>query len=557
MTRLLVLAALLFAPALCATVAELRITEVRPLTDTVEVTHTGASGFTQTSDAFFRFGTSSQAITTGTAWTAGEVKQFTVTGLPDTLSDLWLFLDNQFTQSASIIHGLKYGGSTAAGNEAVAVAAFIWPSALHFCPAPSTGQSLSYDGAGFTPQDWFIDETPSFGAFPDNAFGSPVGTTFTWPSGAQTFQTMGLGDGASTLVGWTVVDSSAANVFTIRGAADTYSGTGIGSAGSTRWLRLNDADAGNVQNRFYSPTVTAPAAPASYSWTWFVNIEEPIAAGATVFPRMVIQHVDGGFSNAWGVEFTNTAINLVVIAPSGAATASTTPVEAALFSQWVKLTLTVNFTGNTVALSVNNQTPISAAIAPSGTLDRTQFRWCYRGEGTGNACKLLVDDISFTGSAGVAPTINVTSNGIPVSAAQIITVQPNTALAALNLAITVNDPNANSTSLNGSVSNVTTQGILSSQFSSTSAGVPYLLTPTSGVFSVNDVVHSIVLSANDGQGNITTFAFSVAVQKPGGGGGGGNDNGGCTTASGTSLMWAAAGLVVGLFLLRPRQSAKR
>jgi hypothetical protein len=66
-----------------------------------------------------------------------------------------------------------------------------------------------------------------------------------------------------------------------------------------------------------------------------------------------------------------------------------------------------------------------------------------------------------------------------------------------------------------------------------------------------------VLSANDGQGNITTFAFSVAVQKPGGGGGGGNDNGGCTTASGTSLMWAAAGLVVGLFLLRPRQSAKR
>lgn len=552
MTRLMILAALLFAPALCATVSELRITEVRPLTDSVEVTHFGAAGFTQTADAFFRFGTSSQAIATGTAWTAGEVRQFTVTGLPDTLSDLWLYLDNQFTQSASIIHGLKYGGSTAAGNEAVAVAAFIWPSALHFCPAPAVGQTLAFDGAGFTPQDWFIDATPSLGAFPDNAFGSPVSTTFTWPSGAQNFETMGLGDGASSLVGWTVVDSSAPNVFTIRGAADTYSATGIGSAGSTRWLRFNDADAGNVQNRFYTPTVTAPAAPANYTWTWYVNFEEAIAPGATVFPRMVIQHVDGGFSNAWGVEFTNTAINLVVISPSGAATPSTTPVDAAMFKQWVKLALTVNFTANTVALSVNNQVPVSATIAPSASLDKTQFRWCFRGEGTGNACKVLVDDISFTGSAGVAPTISVTSNGVPVNAAQIITVQHNVALSSLNIAITVNDPNSNNTSLSASISNVTTQGLLASEFSSASAAVPYLLTPTSGTFNVRDVVHSIVLTANDGQGNITTFGFSIAVPKASGGGGG-KDEGGCTTGDTTRGWWLVAVLPLAAFVLRRRR----
>src|SRR5688572_28049905 len=100
--RTLLLIALL-APALGATVAELRITEVQPLTDTVEVTHTGGTGFTQGADAFFRFGASSQVIANGTAWTAGEVKQFTVTGLPDAVSDLWLYSDNQFTMSTSII----------------------------------------------------------------------------------------------------------------------------------------------------------------------------------------------------------------------------------------------------------------------------------------------------------------------------------------------------------------------------------------------------------------------------------------------------------------------
>jgi hypothetical protein len=535
MTRLILFVALLLAPALCATVSELRITEVRPLTDTVEVTHIGAAGFTQAADAFFRFGSSSQAIALGTAWTAGEVKQFTVTGLPDTISDLWIYLDNQFTLSSSIIHGVKYGGSALSGNETVAVAAAIWPSAASFSPAPGAGQTLSYDGVGFTPQDWFVDSTPSLGAFPDNATGAAVATTFGWPSGSQTFETVSAGDTLTSLTNWVFVDTSAVpNTYTVRAAADTYSGTGIRPTTTARWLRVNDADAANVQNRFYSPTVTAPSDPSTYSWTWYVNIEQPLVSGLAQYPRMVIQHFDGAMTNAWGVEFTNAFISLVVESPTGAATASATAVDAALFNQWVKLTLAVNFGTNVVSLSVNNQVPVSSPIAPSVTMDKKQFRWCYRGEGTDNACKVLVDDISYTGSTGAAPTIAVTSNGVPVAAAQIITVPRNTSLTTLNISITVNDPNGNNTSLNCAILNQTTQGLISGEFSSASIAVPYALTPTTGVFNVAGVTNSFTLTANDGQGNQTLFSFSVAV--PSAGGGGSKDEGGCTTDA--SEGWA-------------------
>lgn len=549
MTRLILFAALLLAPALCATVAEFRITEVRPLTDTVEVTHTGAAGFTQTADAFFRFGSSSQAITNGTTWTANEVKQFTVTGLPDTISDLWIYLDNQFTLPSSIVHGVKYGGSAASGNETVAVAAAIWPSAASFCPAPGAGQTLSFDGVGFSPQDWFVDSTPSLGAFPDNATGAAVATNFAWPGGSQTFETVSAGDTLTSLTNWVFVDGSAVpSTYTVRAAADTYSGTGIRPASTARWLRVNDADATNVQNRFYSPTVTAPVDPSSYSWTWYVNIEQPLTSGAVQYPRMVIQHLDGSMQNAWGVEFTDAFINLVVVSPTGAATSSATAVDAALFNQWVKLTLAVNFGTNTVSLSVNNQVPVSSPIAPALTMDKKQFRWCYRGEGTGNACKVLVDDISYVGATGAAPTIAVTSNGVPVSAAQIITVPLNTSLTTLNISITVNDPNGNNTSIGCAITNQTTQGLLTSEFSSTSFAVPYALTPTTGAFNVAGVTNSITLTADDGQGNQTVFSFSVAVPAPGGGGGN-SDDGGCTTDAGTSFLWLALALVFGVSML--------
>ncbi len=544
MTRFILFAALVLAPALCATVSELRITEVRfpsPGSPTVEVTHIGAGGFTQAADAYFRFGTSSQAILSGTAWTAGEVKQFTVTGLSSTLSDLWLYIDNQFTLSTSIIHGVKYGGSTASGNETVAVAGGIWPGTLVFCPAPGVGQSLAYDGVGFATQDWFVDSTPSLGAFPDNASGPAVATNFAWPGGSQTFETVSVGDTLNSLTGWTFVDTSAVpNTYTVRTVADS-GGSGLPSTGSTRWLRVNDPDGANVQNLIHSPTVIAPANPNNYSWTWFVYFEQPIAAGAAQFPRMMIQHLDGAMSDAWGVEFTNTAINLVITAPTGAATPSTTTADGAYFNQWIKLQLSLNFLANTVALSVNNQVPVSQTIAPSGSMNRAQFRWSFRGDGTGNVSRVLVDDIAFSGSTGSPPTISVSSNGVPVAASQIITVPLDTTLSSLNLAITVNDPNGNSTSLDCAISGLTTQGLLAGQFSSTAFAVPYALTPTTGTFNVAGVTNSITLTADDGQGNQRQFSFSIAVPSPAGKSSS-KDEGGCTTDSGEG--WALVLLVL-------------
>lgn len=542
MTRLFLFAALVLAPALCATVAELRITEVRPLTDTVEVTHVGAAGFTQTSNAFFRFGTSSQAIPNGTTWTAGEVKQFTVVGLPDALSDIWIYIDNQFTLSSSIVHGVKYGGSAASGNETVAVAAGIWPGAAAFCPAPGVGQTLSYDGVGFATQDWFIDSTPSLGTFPDNATGAAVATNFAWPGGVQTFETLSLGDTLASLTGWTLVDTSAVpNTYTVRSVADSKGG-GLQSSGSTRWLRVNDPDGANVQNLVHTPTVVAPANPNNYSWTWYVYFEQPIAPGASQFPRMMIQHLDGAMTDAWGVEFTDAAINLLITAPTGAATASSTQVDGSYFNQWIKLQLSVNFTANTVALSVNNQIPVSRTISPSGTMNRMQFRWSFHGEGTGNVSRVLVDDLGYSGSTGSPPTISVTSNGVPVSGAQIITVPLDTTLSSLNIAITVNDPNGNATSLDCAISSLTTQGLLLGEFTNASQAVPYAVTPTSGTFNVAGVTNSITLTADDGQGNTRQFSFSIAVPSPKGKSGKQEDSG-CTTAETESLA--------GLLLLVP------
>jgi hypothetical protein len=371
-----------------------------------------------------------------------------------------------------------------------------------------------------------------------------VSSTFNWPSGSEDFEGVAVGDPLSGLSNWVFVDGgSTAGVYTVRCAADVYNGGGISPGTSLRWLRINDANSVD-QNRFYSPTVTAPSDPSSYTFTWYVNVEAPILSAAN-FPRMVIQHNDGGMQNAWGIEFSNTAINLVVIAPTGASTNSTTPLDIALFNQWVKLDLIVNFTNNTVAASVNNQVPISAAISPSVTMDKKEFRFCYRGEGAGNVCRVLLDDLSFSGSTGGPPTISVTRNSVPLTTAQIISVQTGTTLAALNLAIAVNDPQSNNTSLSASISDLTTQGILVSEFNSASAAVPYTLTPTTGVFNVAGATHVITLIANDGQGNQTTFGFTIAVGSGGGGGGGNSDDGGCASGEPRG-PWLLAGVAAAL-----------
>lgn len=229
-----------------------------------------------------------------------------------------------------------------------------------------------------------------------------------YPSGTQNFETMNVGDNVTSLFDWIFVNtSSPLSLFTVV-AADDLLGTPTTRGSSTRWLRVTDRDAADVQNRFYSIPVSSPAIE-NYRWTFFVNLEATPPGGSATKPKITIQHLDAaGFANAWGVEFTSAGANLIVLGIGG------TPASSPLYSlvsptgiaNWVKLTLTVNFDGGAVSASVNDGAAVSLPMNLIATADKKIFRFCYRGEGSGNANTMLIDDVSVAVGAAI-PTPGV------------------------------------------------------------------------------------------------------------------------------------------------------
>ena len=221
-----------------------------------------------------------------------------------------------------------------------------------------------------------------------------------FPAGTQTFESMPVGGILDVaLPPWFTVNQSApASLYSVVAANDVL-GSQTPRGDSTRWLRITDADGGNVQNRFYSGPVQATDDPHGYSWNFFVNLETIPPGGASVKPKFSIQHNDtaaAGFANAWAIEFTDTGANLIVFGIGGAA--ASTPLYPLTGStglgQWVQLQLSVSFLANTVSASVNNGASVSLPINLAATADKKLFRFCYRGEGVGNAGTLLLDDVS-------------------------------------------------------------------------------------------------------------------------------------------------------------------
>lgn len=225
-----------------------------------------------------------------------------------------------------------------------------------------------------------------------------------WPAGTQNFEDMALGDSATTIDNWVVVNTSANQPdFTIVATDNVNGGASVGHApGSTKWLRVADVDAANIQNRFYGAFVNAPAVPGEYTWTFWVNLETAApSSGGNTLPKIVIQHnVSATPTNVWGIQFDDTAASLAVLNAAAGTVASTpfyTIAGGTGVGSWVRIDLTADFVGGTVSAAANSGTPVSLPIAPTGALDPTTFRFCYRGEGTGNAARILVDDVSFSG----------------------------------------------------------------------------------------------------------------------------------------------------------------
>lgn len=203
-----------------------------------------------------------------------------------------------------------------------------------------------------------------------------------YPSGVEDFEALLVGDSVISL-GWIIVNTSPVpDDFTVTGFTPGFV--------SDRAVRVVDGDSGDVQNRFYSPSLQAPV-ESNYAWSLYVNFETPPPGGAAIKPRVTIQHFGVGFANSWGIEFADDGMRLIVTGnggPAGSVLLSGPPV----LGTWHLVELSVDFGADTVTAAIDSGAPASLPIDLTG--DPTLFRFCYRGEGIGNVATLLVDRIS-------------------------------------------------------------------------------------------------------------------------------------------------------------------
>jgi hypothetical protein len=122
--------------------------------------------------------------------------------------------------------------------------------------------------------------------------------------------------------------------------------------------------------------------------------------------------------------------------------------------------------------------------------------------------------VTFTINVGpnADPVIAVTMGGGSVANGSTAMVDIGATVASLGLAIEVSDSDGDNVALTGTVSNLTTQGILNSEFSQSSIAAPYTRSPSTGSFGVPSVTHVVNLSATDGNGTPVTFSFTLQVR---------------------------------------------
>jgi Right handed beta helix region len=159
-------------------------------------------------------------------------------------------------------------------------------------------------------------------------------------------------------------------------------------------------------------------------------------------------------------------------------------------------------------------------------------------------------------SGNRAPTITVTYRSGPVIQNGPMWYYPycgyDQPVSGLIISIAVDDADGDPVNVTGTVSNVTFEGILESEFSSASAGVPYNLNPQSGTLTKSSSFKTVILVASDPSGAQTVFTFWLS-QGGFAGSCGDKDAGGCTTSQTELsaftpylLMGAICGIVLAL-----------
>lgn len=236
-----------------------------------------------------------------------------------------------------------------------------------------------------------------------------------YPEGTQNFESLSVGQDASALPDFgVIIDAAVPAQFEVVGANDVNGSVGPRGA-STRWLRFTDTEnAATANGRMYFDPIVAPV-DEEYNWQLWVNLEITPPGGANAKPKITIQHRDNAsvFQNAWGIEFTDTGANLIVLGIGGSAgSVQLYPLSGATgVGQWVKINLRVRFGSGTIFASANDGPEVSLPINLNG--NKKEFRWCYRGEGAGNVMRLLVDDIAVD-VLGPPPVPTLSGSGLIV-----------------------------------------------------------------------------------------------------------------------------------------------
>jgi len=379
-------------------VSNLRITEIDPYSDAAEVTNFGPA-FVSGIHPLCHDGDCNAAIPQGTAFPSGGVLVFPVPRLDANATDLWLFRTVPLEDPDNVVHGVKYGTVSDAGYTDVAVEAGVWPGVNAFAPAPPINTTLAYDGFGFSPLDWYVDETPTMGG-PNVTVPGTVERELYYPSGLQDFDSVPLGDDIIAIRGWTVVNTSGApGVFTAKAVAG-HAVTGGPFTESDRWIRLRDQDGRDVTNRANTPVIESEGEPI-YAWGFDVNVLQPtVPAGRP--PRLMVQHLalighDGyGFVDTWGVEFRAGGAWLVVTDAGGGR--AETPLDAIRYPRdvgtWVTIRLQVDLVAGEVFVVIEGIREGVLPIDPHVSASPSDFRLSYDGDGPGNVGTTLLDDVS-------------------------------------------------------------------------------------------------------------------------------------------------------------------
>ncbi|MBK8206966.1 MAG: VCBS repeat-containing protein [Planctomycetes bacterium] len=183
-------------------------------------------------------------------------------------------------------------------------------------------------------------------------------------------------------------------------------------------------------------------------------------------------------------------------------------VEAADVDGDGDLDLAIGLEGGQCYVLVNSGTNFSSVLA--------------LGSGSTTAHKLALGDVDGDGDLDCAgpdrvyyngsnpPLFNVWTAAGTVTNGATVNVSYGQTLSSLGLNILCSDSDGDNIEVTGTVSNVTTQGILNSEFSKANAPAPSMLNPTTGTFNQGGANHTVSLTCQDGT-ETTLFSFQIVV----------------------------------------------